>query len=64
MKWTILLGIILLASGCCCTTTEVIPYKQTTVTRIATPIVSPVVEPVIVNYVEPMDVTTTTIDFY
>ncbi len=78
MKW-IALGTVLLLSGCC-TTTDVVQYRQVSVAKVkpikvvpvvpvvtpvvATRIVTPVVEPVIVDYVEPIDVTTTTIDFY
>lgn len=59
MKWMILLsGITLLCAGCCCTNTEIIQYRQVAV--------APVVQPVIldVDYPQPLDVTTTTIDFY
>jgi len=41
----------------CCT--RVVPVRP-----VVTRVVSPVVEPVLVDYVEPVDVTTTTIDFY
>jgi len=55
MKWIVLLGVTLLSMGCM---TEVVQYRQVTV--------APVVEPVILNIdnPEPLDVTTTTIDFY
>lgn len=55
MKWIMLLGITLLSTGC---VTEVVEYRQVTV--------APVVEPVVldVDGPEPLDVTTTTIDFY
>lgn len=58
MKWMMLIGITLLSCGCCCTTGEVVEYRQVAV--------APVVEPVIldVDYPGPMDVTTTTIEFY
>lgn len=59
MKWIMLIVITLTAAGCCCTTAEVVEYQQVTVA-------APVVEPVIldVDDPEPLDVTTTTIDFY
>lgn len=58
MKWMILLGITLLTTACCTTTTEIVQYRQVAV--------APVVQPVIldVDYPQPLDVTTTTIDFY
>ncbi|CEG57880.1 exported protein of unknown function [Legionella fallonii LLAP-10] len=59
MKWIVLIGIAVLASGCCCvTSSEIVQYRQVTV--------APVVEPVIldVDYPGPLDVTTTTIDYY
>jgi hypothetical protein len=58
MKWLMLAGIALITTGCCYTTTEVVQYRQVTV--------MPVVQPVIldVDNPEPLDVTTTTIDFY
>jgi hypothetical protein len=57
MKWLILIGFSLIAAGCC-STTEIVQYRQVTV--------APVVEPVIldVDYPGPLDVTTTTIDYY
>jgi hypothetical protein len=68
MKWIMLAGIIGLTTGCCCTsTTQVIAYRQVSVVpvkRVAIVPVRPVIEPVTVEYVEPVDVTTTTIDFY
>ena len=71
MKWTLLAGVVALTTGCC-TTTEVVQYRQVGVVRVAPivrpvvvrPVVTRVVEPVLVDYVEPIDVTTTTIDFY
>lgn len=59
MKWIMLIVITLTTAGCCCTTAEVVEYQQVTVA-------SPVVEPVIldVDDPEPLDVTTTTIEFY
>lgn len=63
MKWIILLSMAALLMGCCCT--DVVEYKQVNVARVApVRVVSPVIEPVLVDYVEPVDVTTTTIDFY
>jgi hypothetical protein len=80
MKWTILIGIIGLTSGCC--TTGVIAYQQVSVVpinrvvpvvtqvkmvpvrQVVTRVITPIVEPVLVDYVEPIDVTTTSIDFY
>jgi len=59
MKWIMLIGIIGLMAGCCCTnTTEVVQYRQVAV--------APVVEPVIIDQYNPgpIDVTTTTVDFY
>lgn len=57
MKWMMLIGITLLATGCVYTT-NVVEYRQVAV--------APVVEPVLldVDYPQPLDVTTTTIDFY
>ncbi|CAM4502539.1 MAG: hypothetical protein LEGION0403_FIIPPAGN_02565 [Legionella sp.] len=56
MKWIVLLGVVVFMSGCCCT--QVVAYRQVAVT--------PVVEPVMVfPYRQgPIDVTTTTIDYY
>ncbi|CAM2958893.1 hypothetical protein [Legionella worsleiensis] len=58
MKWIFLVTIAILSSGCVCTSTEVIAYRQVTV--------APVVETVMFDYNQPgpIDVTTTTIDFY
>ncbi|KGP64244.1 hypothetical protein EP47_04115 [Legionella norrlandica] len=59
MKWIILIVIAVTTTGCC-TMKEVVEYQQVTV-------VSPVVEPVLLDVdgpPEPLDVTTTTIDFY
>ena len=58
MKWLILIGVTLIATGCVTSTTEIVEYRQVTV--------APVVEPVIldVDYPGPIDVTTTTIDYY
>ena len=58
MKWIILIGTVVLMAGCCCTSTEIIQYRQVSV--------APVVEPVYVYpYSQgPIDVTTTTIDYY
>ncbi len=56
MKWIILFGSVVLMAGCCCT--NVVAYRPVAVT--------PVVEPVAIYAypVGPLDVTTTTIDFY
>ncbi len=58
MKGIIVLGIILLTTACTCRTTQIVQYRQVTV--------APVVEPVIlgIEYPGPLDVTTTTIDYY
>jgi hypothetical protein len=65
MKSIILAGVALLTVGCCCTNTEVVQYRRVMpVTKVVTRVVSPVIQPVIVDYVQPVDVTTTTIDFY
>lgn len=67
MKWTMLAGMIALTTGCCCTNTAVVyqPVRVVPVKRVVAVVpIAPVVEPVIVDYVEPVDVTTTTIDFY
>lgn len=76
MKWTLLAGIVALTTGCCSTgvvqyqQVSVVPVKKVCCTRVVpmrpvvTRVVSPVVQPVLVDYVEPIDVTTTTIDFY
>ena len=56
MKWMMLVGAVLVMTGCCCT--RVVEYR-----RVA---VAPVVEPVLIfPYSQgPIDVTTTTIDYY
>jgi hypothetical protein len=56
MKWMILIGTVVFMAGCCCTT-QVVEYRRT---------IYPVVEPVLVYpYSQgPIDVTTTTIDYY
>lgn len=56
MKWIMLIGVTFIISSCCCSTTEIVQYRQVTV--------APVIEPVIIDDQEPIDVTTTTIDFY
>ena len=58
MKWILLIGVTLLSTGCVYTSTEIVEYRQVTV--------APVVETVMFDYDEPgpLDVTTTTIDFY
>ncbi len=59
MKWILLIAIALLTTGCCCVpSTAIVQYRQVTV--------APVVEPVVldVDYPGPLDVTTTTIDYY
>ncbi|KTC82688.1 hypothetical protein [Legionella cherrii] len=76
MKWIILLGSMALMVGCCCNTVyytpayapAVVTYKPVVSYRpvVVRPAVTPVVQPVTVySYpVGPLDVTTTTIDFY
>lgn len=72
MKGIILLGITLLTTGCACNTcytTELVQYRQVRVAPVVpvvTRVVAPVIQPVIIDagYIEPLDVTTTTIDFY
>lgn len=63
MKWIMLIGVTLFAAGCCCTSAEYVEYRQVTVAPV---VAAPVVQPVIldVDNPEPLDVTTTTIDFY
>lgn len=56
MKWIMLIGITFILSSCCCTN-RVVQYRQVVVAPV-------VVEPVILGDLEPIDVTTTTIDFY
>lgn len=58
MKWILLLGVASLVTGCVYSTTEVVQYRQV--------IVAPVVEPVVldIDYPGPLDVATTTIDYY
>lgn len=51
-----ILGVALILSSCGCCTTQVVAYRAVAV--------RPVVTPVIVDYVEPVDVTTTTLQFY
>jgi hypothetical protein len=70
MKWMMLTGVILITTGCCCT--QAVEYRRVVVSQPCctravpevTRVITPVVEPVVVDYVEPVDVTTTTIDFY
>ncbi|KTD40843.1 hypothetical protein [Legionella parisiensis] len=80
MKWIILLGSVVLMAGCCCTSgvtyytpsytpvyARTVTYKPVVTYRpVVTRVVTPVVQPVTVySYpVGPLDVTTTTIDFY
>ncbi|HHT0594611.1 TPA: hypothetical protein ACTXXA_003156 [Legionella anisa] len=84
MKWIILLGSVVLMTGCCCTsgvtyytptftpvyartvTYRPVAVRPVAVTPVVTRVVTPVVQPVTVfSYpVGPLDVTTTTIDFY
>lgn len=62
MKWIMLLGIGFLVSGCTYYTQEVVSYRQVAVVP-----VSPVVETVsygVYGVQEPLNVTTTTVDFY
>lgn len=61
MKWIFLLGTVVLMTGCCCTT-GVVAYRQVAVV----PVVAPVIEPAMVFPYSngPIDVTTTTIDYY
>lgn len=56
---------VVIASGCCCRATNLVAVRQVSVVPVV-PVVSPVIQPVILDagYVEPLDVTTTTIDFY
>lgn len=75
MKWIILLGSVVLMTGCCCTNgvtyytpaytpvyARTVTYRPVAVTRVVTPVVQPVR---VYSYpVGPLDVTTTTIDFY
>ena len=69
MKGILLLAITFIATGCCCTN-QYVQYRSVAVAPVAVRpvvrpvIVAPVVEPVIVGYPGPMDVTTTTIDYY
>ena len=57
MKWIVLLSAVVLMAGCCCTG-SVVTYRSVAV--------APVIEPVLVYpYSQgPIDVTTTTIDYY
>lgn len=56
MKWILLFGITLLCVGCGCNNVAVVEYRPIAV--------APVVETVRYSYREPIDVTTTVIDFY
>lgn len=57
MKGITLIALAIILSSCCYPrTTYIVPYRQVAVT--------PVLETVVVDYPEPVDVTTTTIDFY
>lgn len=59
MKWILLIGVTLLSTGCgVYRSTEIVEYRQV--------VVAPVVETVMFDYDQPgpLDVTTTTIDFY
>lgn len=68
MKWIALIGITLIIAGCCCTGPEVVGYQQVGVAPVLAPVIAPapVIEPVVlgVGYPGPIDVTTTTIDYY
>lgn len=78
MKWIALIGVPVVLTGCACCQTEVVGstccrpaavvgYTKVGVVPVVAPVVvAPVVEPVMVDagYIEPLDVTTTTIDFY
>ncbi len=68
MKWILLPAVVSCIVGCT-QTTEVIDYRTVAVTPsrsvpVLTQYVTPMVQPVVVDYVEPLDVTTTSIDFY
>jgi hypothetical protein len=60
MKWILVIGVTLLSTGCCGVyqSTDVVEYRQV--------VVAPVVETVMFDYDDPgpLDVTTTTVDFY
>lgn len=70
MKWIMLMCIGLLTAGCCCNNVGVVTFRQAAfvpvvpVVPFRQVVVAPVVEPVVYSYSEPLDVTTTTIDFY
>lgn len=67
MKWIMLMCVGLLTAGCCCNNVGVVTYRQVAVVPVVSfrqVAVAPVIEPVIYSYSEPLDVTTTTIDFY
>lgn len=71
MKRITYLGVAFLLTGCCCTGPEVVGYQQVGVVRghpVLAPVLAPgpVVQPAVlgVYYPGPIDVTTTTIDYY
>ncbi len=74
MKGLLIAGIIVLTTGCCSNgvieyqQVSVVPVKTVSVVPVVTKVnfvpVQPIVQPVLVDYVEPINVTTTKIDFY
>ncbi|VEG91293.1 hypothetical protein [Legionella spiritensis] len=57
MKWIALIPVIFLLSACCCTrNTEVVEYRQVTV--------APPYQSITILDEEPVDVTTTTVEYY
>lgn len=74
MKGILFAGVTVLLSGCCSTgiveyqQVSVVPVKTVAVVPVVTEVtvvpVQPMIQPVLVDYVEPINVTTTRIDFY
>lgn len=63
MKWIALTPFVILLTACCCGKTGVVEYQRVTYTP--TVVAAPVYyDPVTVVSEDPVDVTTTTIDYY
>ncbi len=70
MKWIASLVLIIMLSSCGFTNTEVVEYRQVVTPVVTTPVTStiytlPIHQSTIIYYDDdPLDVTTTTIDYY
>lgn len=58
MKWIVLAAVTLLSTACVNSTTEIVEYQQVNVVNVINPGIYDMDDP------EPMDVTTTTVDYY